>query len=35
LEDLEDLQADFAEALAAARRAVDAEREPAPAIGAR
>ena len=33
LEDLEDLQADFGEALAAAR-AVDADREPAPAAGA-
>jgi methionine-gamma-lyase len=34
LEDLEDLEADFGEALAAARRTVAADREPAPAVGA-
>jgi cystathionine beta-lyase/cystathionine gamma-synthase len=34
LEDLEDLQADFGEALAAARPVAGAEREPAPAVGA-
>ena len=34
LEDLEDLQADFGDALAAVRRIVHADREPAPAVGA-
>jgi methionine-gamma-lyase len=34
LEDLEDLEADFSDALAAARRTVAADREPAPAVGA-
>ena len=34
LEDLEDLEVDFGDALAAARHAVVADREPAPAVGA-
>ena len=34
LEDLEDLEADFSDALAAARRTVAADREPVPAVGA-
>jgi cystathionine beta-lyase/cystathionine gamma-synthase len=34
LEDLDDLEADFSDALAAARRVVAADREPVPAVGA-
>ena len=34
LEDLEDLEADFSEALAAASLVARADREPAPAVGA-